>query len=166
MIPIALIGVFMQGRTHILAGVAVGLVMASGLEIAPALGVVAAAALGALLPDIDHPKSIIGRRAGLVGGVVRLGVAHRGALHSGLAAALVFLGASALPADLRVFGVAFAGGYASHLVLDMMTGAGVPLFWPHKQRISLLPIRTGGLVEFVFMLGLLVGIGWMVWSNF
>lgn len=163
-LPVAIMGVFMQGRTHLLAGAAIGLSLSHGLDIVPALAMVGAAAVGALLPDIDHPRSMISRRVGLAGAPVRLLVRHRGVLHSGVAAALVVLAALALPQHLRTFGVAGALGFISHIVLDGLTVQGVPLFWPRRGRVSLLPLRTGGLIERIGALGLLCLICWMIWG--
>lgn len=113
-----------------------------------------AASVGALLPDIDHPYSIVGRRAGLIGGAVRLAVSHRGILHSGVAAAVAVLAASAAPSVARPYAMAAAAGYASHILLDALTIQGVPLLWPSRRRFSLLPIQTGGLVEMILRVGI------------
>jgi inner membrane protein len=143
----------MMGVTHALAGALVGLA-AGGWAGA------AAGALGALLPDIDHPHSIAGRRSGVLGGAVRLVVGHRGALHSGLAVAVVL----ALGWSLGGLWWAGALGYASHVGLDMLTASGVPLAWPWRQRVRLIGLRTGGIIERLLMLSLLVVLVWRAYE--
>lgn len=152
----------MSGATHALAGILIGLAIAQDSQPLGALAMGLAASIGALVPDIDHPNSIIGRRAGIVGGAIRLGVKHRGFLHSGIAAAIVVVGALALQTNLRTFGIAAACGYASHILLDALTIQGVPLLWPSRRRISLLPLRTGGLIERVLFLFLLVAAAYLM----
>jgi inner membrane protein len=58
--------------------------------------------------------------------------------------------------------VALAFGWASHLLLDALTPAGVPLLWPLPARVRLPPgITTGGLLEQVVVaLGLLLCLVW------
>lgn len=143
----------MRGSTHLIAGLLMGAL------IAPDAAVIAAAGVGALLPDIDHPNSVISRWAGLVAAPIRWFVSHRGLLHSGAAAALVVLLALLVPAPWTLYALAAATGYNSHIALHALTVAGIPFFWPSRTRISLLPIRTGGLIEAclaILLCGLLV----------
>lgn len=63
---------------------------------------------------------------------------HRGVTHSLLGLASVWLGVAWLAEMVGVVGVdaltvALAAGYASHLALDLLTPAGVPLLWPWKR---------------------------------
>lgn len=148
----------MRGITHALGGAVVGLVITTNW-----LGA-ATGALGALLPDVDHPNSLAGRRAGVVGGAVRLFVGHRGLMHSGLIGIALVWAASLVPSPYRQYAVATALGYASHLMLDALTVQGIPLFWPSRRRVSFLPLRTGGVGEMAVRLGLIglmvaVGLG-------
>jgi len=133
----------MQGRTHLIAGLLVGAL------IQPDLAIVVAAGVGALLPDIDHPNSLISRRVGILAMPVHLTLSHRGALHSGLIVALLLLGALYVPERYRLHAISCVAGYASHLLLDALTVSGIPLLWPHSARFRLLGIRirTGSLVE-------------------
>jgi inner membrane protein len=96
-----------------------------------------------------------GRRAWLVGGALRLVVSHRGALHSGLVAGLLVLGA--LVADHPTL-LAGSAGWVSHIALDMLNRAGVPLLWPSRRRFWVLPFRTGGIVDRLILLGVLVAL--------
>lgn len=142
-----------MGRQHrtagALAGVA-GVLVARryGIDLGPwrEVGAVALAAIAGLAPDLDHPDAKLSRVWCMrpVSAVAsRLG--HRGATHSVLAAT----GAGAAAATLGVWaGAAVAAGWASHLVLDVVTGRGCPLLWPvSRRRIRVLGLKTGGRVE-------------------
>lgn len=150
----------MLGRTHFIAGAATAaLVVQEPLAIT-------LAGIGALLPDIDQPDSIAagwtgGHIRGLAGlaligaglrwpgglgtwlpgsalvaaGALLLAVAllpHRGITHSLLA---LFAVTSFLPLPLAL-------GYASHLVLDTISG-GIPLLWPWRRRIGFRLVASG-----------------------
>jgi len=87
-------------------------------------------ALGALLPDADHPGSAIARVLGPVSQAAcwllsRLTGGHRGFLHSLWPVLLLWWLVWPLPE-----GYWLAVGYASHLAADALTPAGVRLLWP------------------------------------
>lgn len=142
----------MQGTTHLLAGLLVGAL------IRPDLAIVAACGVGALLPDLDHPNSLISRRVGVLAMPVHLSVKHRGALHSGLIVLILLGVALGISESFRTPALAVVAGYASHLLLDALTVSGIPLLWPHRGRFRLLRLRTGGLIENLFAVGLLAGL--------
>ncbi len=106
------------------------------------------AGFSSLLPDIDHPRSWLGRRLGIISRAIAKLVGHRGVTHSFIAV----LGLLALwrwKANL-VFGVKYdwvllpvVVGYLSHLAADSLTYAGVPLLWPHNFRFRIPLARTG-----------------------
>ncbi|WP_440948315.1 metal-dependent hydrolase [Methanosarcina sp. T3] len=119
----------MTGRkTHITAGVLISFVLIwylvpKGLVLSPALLPIAlvSSALGAVLPDLIEPPR--NRR-------------HRKFFHSLLCLALLLLYLNqtylslltAVPADEVTIVLFFSGtGYASHLVLDALTPAGLPV---------------------------------------
>lgn len=79
--------------------------------------------LGALLPDIDNPNSTISSLLGF-----SLPVPHRRVTHSVWPCALLFW------VGLRFRCVMWLlAGYASHLLLDKPSAAGVCLFWPFTR---------------------------------
>ncbi len=67
----------------------------------------------------------------------------------------------------QVAAVGFFVGYLSHLFLDIFTTSGLKLFWPiYNRNISLLNLKTGGILEeFLFIL-LLLGDIFLVGKNF
>lgn len=106
----------------------------------------------ALLPDIDHPKSILGRKIWPFSLLISFFFGHRGLLHS-IFVPVFFLG---LGYYFNVFwiGLAIAGGYCAHLITDALTVSGIRPFWfgPKVRGI----VRTGGLLEIVFLFLLLL----------
>lgn len=138
----------MNGITHLLVGASVGAII-TGEPVGAAVG-----AIAGLLPDIDHPHSILGRRLWLISAPLNVIVGHRGALHSLIAA----IGLAALfRAILPDWWVVITAAYVSHLLADVVTVSGVPLLWPLRWRARpprLLALRSGGRIEMVFLLTL------------
>lgn len=136
----------MMAGSHVVVGAALWAVSAKLAGGAPAdpqaLG---AAALGALLPDIDHPQSWAGRKLRPISVPLSMIVGHRGVTHSAIAvlgglAVLVTMGMGWMAAPVVV-------GYLSHLLADSLTPSGVPLLWPSKRRFTLNLCQTGSVVE-------------------
>jgi inner membrane protein len=112
---------------------------------------------GALLPDIDHPHSWVGRRARLISQPLAAMIGHRGLTHSIVAvmACLVFLrwqGVSRAIVDPVVV------GYLSHLGADLLTTRGLRLAWPLQRRFAIPLCRTGSPMELVIVAGLTIWI--------
>lgn len=126
---------------------------AAGWHIDPAtLGL---AALGALAPDIDHPKSWVGRRLRFLSVPVSMIFGHRGITHSLLAVVAcvaMMTGDGWGPGDGWGWKAAPVWiGYLSHLLADSLTPAGVPLFWPIKRTFGLALARTGSPLEWLLV---------------
>ena len=110
----------------------------------------------------------------LAAGLRRLGVRHRGATHSLLAAVLVSLIATLAGwvGGYPALGLWLLLGYLSHLALDMLTPTGVTLLQPVSTRTyHLLPpkrrIRTGSARDRTLGLGLMLAAGlWAVLTTF
>lgn len=158
----------MKAGTHIIAGVtagyAVGAIVGLPLFESAALGVIGG--LAAMLPDIDHPQSAIRRKTGVVGNLAAFWMKHRGITHSILATLAVWAVIALFSRPLVT--AAVVGGYASHLLLDGCTLAGVPLFWPNQTRVHLMPsalrIRTGSFAEQGVALALIALLFVSVWK--
>ncbi len=157
----------MQGGTHVLMGVGSGLLLANHLHITDlptALGICACAFVGALLPDIDHGNATIRQRLGIVGDVALFWLKHRGPTHS----LLMLIAVAALGLHFHpIYGLAVAVGYGSHIMGDMMTRAGIVLFWPvWDGKVYLLPpgfrLTTGALVERMIAAALLAALTFYV----
>jgi inner membrane protein len=114
---------------------------------------VVAAMVGGLLPDLDTPRSWLGRRIPLVSAAIGGIFGHRQFTHSALAVVLLTVGL----VYVMQAQVAFAGGlivgYLSHVLGDYLTPRGVPFLWPSKVNYASpkpFSLPTGGVVESTF----------------
>lgn len=109
----------------------------------------ASAVFGGLLPDLDAVDSKLQRLPiltadfqpfGFLSRVIRRTSPHRGWMHSlrGLAIVSVLLAPAIGIMGISAW-IVFVGGYASHLLADMMNPSGIPLFFPQQRRRHLLP---------------------------
>ena len=115
--------------------------------------------VGAILCDIDHPQSILGRRVKFISvplsffqGDARLlpwseSTHSRGITHS----IWMLLGCWWIFQETNNFGIAMAFGIVAHLIEDALTLAGLnSVFWPIQYKIrSPLAFSTGGIFEYV-----------------
>lgn len=142
----------MKAATHLAAGVSAGILLSSYLnysDIPSALPIIAAAGLGSLLPDIDICTSKLGSKAKPVSFMIQLFIGHRTLFHGALlymvAGIFLFCG---FP-DYSNLWLGGLLGVATHLVLDMLNPAGVPLLWPLPVRFSLKLGKSGGLLDWI-----------------
>ena len=139
---------------------------AKNAELTPVLAqgdwwhIVPSAILTCLLPDIDHPRSLLGQRLSWLSKPIARLCGHRGFTHSLLAVfgalTLFYL---KVPDSWIVPADALQGmvlGYLSHILADMLTPAGVPLLWPCRWRFRLpiLAPRKGNQLERVLCMAL------------
>lgn len=91
--------------------------------------------LGSLFPDIDLPKSKVGRKVKPISWIIYKLFGHRGFTHSLLA---LFLLVQLLKYFniYQSFIVGFSIGYLSHLLGDMFTLVGVPLCYPYRRKFT------------------------------
>lgn len=153
----------MMARSHVVVGLASWIAAAPALHlpVIDPLGLVIVV-LGSLLPDIDHPKSWVGRRTRPVSTAIASALGHRGVTHSAIAVAgLTFLLLHAGYGRDAV--AALTIGYLSHLAADMLTPRGLRLAWPFPGTWSLPLCRTGSATENLIVLLLIGGIGlWLL----
>ena len=136
----------MRGKTHIVGGIAASLALAQLNHYDPAI-MLGAGVAGALLPDICHGGSKIGRKLSIVSKIVNKIFGHRTFTHS-----LVFLVIMAMLMNMYISNEAvragFLAGMVSHYVLDMATKNGIQLLYPIKFKVRLpLTTKTGSKVE-------------------
>lgn len=138
----------MTGKTHIIGGIAAGLAFAQITDYEPVI-LLAAGALGALIPDICHGGSKIGRTFPILSKIINSLFGHRTFTHSLLFLLLAaFLFHEFLPNE--AIGAGLMVGMASHLILDMATKKGIKLFFPIKITIRFpITTKTGGRAEYV-----------------
>jgi len=107
------------------------------------------AVLGAIMPDVDHPKSIIGKLLFPISIPIERRYGHRTMTHSLFGWAIftiifaVLIGLISFLPQLTEWGwsdlpirwiAAFSIGYFSHLILDMFNRRGSQMFWPDPGR--------------------------------
>lgn len=154
----------MMGHTHALIGSSLGLGVALSTHADPQhiLLMLGIGAVVALLPDIDHPHAAIRRKLGCLGNLLFGRLKHRGITHTLIA--IMAVGAAAYAALPPLIGELVIMAYYSHILADMLTVSGLPVFWPYKKEsYHLLPKRfcmtTNTLPEHLIALGLVVAIG-------
>lgn len=148
----------MKGVTHqLFATSCVGLALSSGLYDQSLLFAFPVAAAGALLPDMDDPRSKLGHKLGPISELINQFAGHRHFFHSlpflAVVAWLAWMLNQQLPIVPGNLWLSFVIGVGSHLLGDMFFGrSGVRLFWPMTTRIRLLPEcwSVGGVHEVVF----------------
>jgi inner membrane protein len=144
----------MLAPTHSVFGIFLTLIILAvfGIQWSLHWTILLVAILGAIMPDIDHPKSVIGKMFYFISAPIERRYGHRTITHS-------FIGwviSSVIFALLVLFGVfifgfvlkfeiggldlwprwiaAFSISYMSHLLLDMLNPRGSQMFWPDPGR--------------------------------
>jgi inner membrane protein len=103
-----------------------------GVSLNPTIAVWAV--LGSLLPDLDTPKSAIGRLLRPLAVWLERKYGHRQATHSLMALGLLALVSAPLINLNKFWWLAVLSGYLSHLIVDSTNKSGVPLFFPNPIR--------------------------------
>ncbi|KAA0964937.1 metal-dependent hydrolase [Sporosarcina sp. ANT_H38] len=136
----------MTGKTHILGGITASLAYAQFTNHDPII-MLGAGVIGALLPDICHSGSKVGRKLPLLSKLINMVFGHRTFTHSLLFLVIVAtLLNSFVPNEALKAG--FLAGMVSHYVLDMATKNGIKLLYPLSMTVRFpLTTRTGGAVE-------------------
>jgi len=165
-----------MGNTHIIIGVSYGVALMPAVTrhemTVEQLGfVMCGLVVGSLLPDIDHPHSLISQQIPLVGKTISRLTSHRGLFHSILGVVMMF-GLSAWLSIVIAGGLSSVGiqqadnatryiasglmtGYILHIVADMLTISGVKLFYPIKRNIKIPLFKTGGTREWLLSIVLI-----------
>lgn len=147
----------MRGYTHL----AFAFAAASSIQVLTHKDVlslpVAVAGISALLPDIDHPESLLGRKIKPISWLINKLLGHRTITHSldfALGLCLVVL----LSSNFSYWAWMFVLGYISHLLLDSLTRTGIKLsMFQQNSTIGIKLVRTSGVVDtLIFLASLLV----------
>jgi len=138
----------MTGKTHIVGGIAASLAYAQITNYDPII-MLGAGIVGALLPDICHTGSKIGRKFKLLSKLINMLFGHRTFTHSLLFLVIIaMLLNSFIPNEAVKAGL--LAGMVSHYVLDMATKNGIKLLYPLGMTVRFpLTTRTGSKVESV-----------------
>jgi inner membrane protein len=154
----------MMAPSHVIFGLATYQGICSFYGYQPEWWYFICAGIGSLLPDIDHPKSQVGRMIPTLSKFMAQTFGHRGFTHS-LMAVVIFMWIMFQTSSLALGATAaFCLGYLSHIWADFHSKSGVPLLWPAriKVRSPILVYTTNGPGEYLLTLGL-IGILAYVW---
>ena len=124
----------MISLTHISFGVLLTEFVFTSLGIEPCTSSLALSGIGALLPDIDTPKSALGRIFPF-SRVIEQKYGHRQVTHSWIfivISLVLFLPLAFFLSALKYAGIII--GITSHIMIDMTNPSGVPLFYPSSSR--------------------------------
>ena len=143
----------MNYKTHFNGGILIGLYASSKMINPPLISTaifLGGAAIGSLLPDIDHKNSYIGKKTRVVSKTINKLAGHRKLFHAPLF--YLFLYSLKSGTEFQSFpSIILDGlflGILSHLILDSFTIGGLPWFYPlSKKRFSLAKIKTNGKFE-------------------
>ncbi|PZT49032.1 hypothetical protein B6S12_00085 [Helicobacter valdiviensis] len=106
---------------------------------------------GAILPDIDEPNSLLGKKTFFISHILKILTGHRGLTHSFFFVSLFFALTFLIP-NFETLMIGITLGIFLHLLGDMMTPSGVPILLPFSQKnFYILPLfmrfKTGGIVD-------------------
>lgn len=138
-------------KTHLAFGFLIGLVT---LKIFNPLNIILFLILvliGSLLPDIDHPKSKVGKKIKLIGFLFE----HRGFFHSLLFLALIHIIVFMFFRD-NPFILPLVIGYTSHLFIDCFNHKGIMPLHPFSRFRIRGFIKTGALLETILFSSLVI----------
>lgn len=158
----------MRGKAHLACGIisGAGISAVCHFDILSSLLITGASAFFSLVPDIDHPDSMLGHLIKPVSKFIKEKIGHRTLTHSGLWLILYafllyrFYNTFLFPVILGA-----TIGFASHLISDTFTIGGVPWTWPiSKKKTHLTKVYSGSKDGiFVVLTGLIItGAGYMV----
>lgn len=123
--------------------------------------------IGALLPDVDHPSSTVGKLVPFLSYPISAIFGHRGITHSLLMISFMIWylyegvqHTTFTTSYIKYFTVPLVVGYLSHLIADMMTPAGLPLLYPLKRRFNIAFIQNKG-IQYLVSLALLGLTTWL-----
>lgn len=154
----------MTGVTHILGGIAAGIVASTliGMEDVSAVGFTCVSIAGSLFPDIDLCTSKAGSKAKPVSFLISHTFGHRTLFHSPLLYTVICILCNYYMPNLHPWIMAFTIGAASHLLLDMCNYKGIPLLYPLSKHYHIASVKTGGKGEAAFGFVLAVAIFLMI----
>lgn len=128
----------MRGVTHLAGGICAAAIIGhlSNVPYTTLAAGVAVASVAALVPDWIN--------VAMPGINIHGAMGHRGFTHWILTGVITSLSVMMVSPSLAVF---WAGGYMSHLLLDVLTERGAPVLWPLPGQLSLLPVHEGGIFD-------------------
>lgn len=158
----------MRGLTHMAGGVVGGLILSSACSAPPvqAAVITGCSAAAALIPDIDICTSKLGSKAAPASFLIQLFIGHRTVFHSPLLYCILFGSLAYFFPEKFLFILAGVTGTATHLILDMANPAGIPLFWPIPKTYRFACAKSGGFVDWLTGVILILIAGLLVYRTY
>lgn len=146
----------MKGTVHLAMGIFVGSLILNTYkpEMKDFVVTMGCTAVASILPDIDKAKSMIGSKLPVTSLVTSTIFGHRGFFHSPLIVVLLYIFLTRL-GICNLIRLSIIAGYSGHLLQDLFTAGGIPLFYPFKRTTCLSPFETGGLTDWIVTGGLM-----------
>ena len=141
----------MKGATHLSAGIITGMIFTAATQQSEGLSATMIATCGimALFPDIDKPSSTIGRRVPFFSIPASI-AGHRTIFHAPTPYIALYLFLLFHFPSCFYWATAGLLGILSHLFLDMLNPAGIPLLFPFTtKRYRIAGFRSGGFADWV-----------------
>ena len=140
----------MMFKTHLVFSLLVSLLTFKYFGLNPYIFILVCTIVGTL-PDIDHPKSKV--KIPLISKILNFFFGHRKLFHSIFFVIIIGLVIKSVWGD---YYIPFELGYLSHIILDAFTKQGINFIYPLKQLTVKGFIRTGGFLEKVIFVILVV----------
>lgn len=116
---------------------------------------IAVAVLAALLVDLDHAASWVGKKLEPISITIRLLFRHRNFFHSITAALITYLIIYAINTEVALAALV---GYASHIFIDAFNTTGVRILSPFSKYRLGGCVKTGGMIDHLLFLISISGI--------
>jgi inner membrane protein len=134
----------MKAPNHIIGGVVFTGIFASlwNVNVFSTVDLFLFTVVSTLLPDIDHPKSILGKMFYPISKALERNYGHRTITHSLLFLVVVSLISFSIEKhffETSNYSIALFFAIFSHLILDMVTIQGIPLFYPFAKNPCVIP---------------------------
>src|SRR5690349_13307896 len=126
-------------KTHLSTSIALGAGIAKLVAFPFTIGYLSGIALGSLLPDIDEPRSFIGKKSLGISEVINQKYGHRGLTHSLFIWAIITIILLLIP---NHFFIGLSLGYLFHIAGDYFSKSGLPLLLPFNTKRLKFPLFT------------------------
>ncbi len=137
-------------KTHLAFGFFIGVLSSKFFNLKNPFIFILLITIFSALPDIDHPKSRIGRKFFFISWPISLFFKHRGFFHSMFPPLIVYFILEYYTFSLFAWTIGL--GYFSHLLGDALTKEGINFLNPFSTLKLRGPIKTGGKIEKMILL--------------
>ncbi|MBI2148748.1 metal-dependent hydrolase [Candidatus Woesearchaeota archaeon] len=135
----------MMFKTHLVFGLFISLMIINSIKISHPIAFVFLVTAFTSLPDIDHPKSRLGRKLFFLSWPINIVFNHRGFFHSIFPPIFLYLIFKLI--NLNLLAISIAIGYLAHLAGDSITKEGIRFLYPIVKLNIKGPISTNSFFE-------------------